>query len=102
MKTFPNELNSKNKTNFFKLYRERTKCYLRRELYEHILSNHESNYFVIENFAEKYANGNSALVIELLNELIAELNNLNWNCTFSFGNTGLFIWSDKKPDNCFE
>lgn len=101
MKQFPGFLKVKNKENFATLNHERLKCYLRRDLYEHIISHEEKDYFSLDEFNKRV--NNMALTKQLVNEVISELENLDWKCKTSFGGTGLFIYStENPPPNCFE
>jgi hypothetical protein len=103
MKGFPNILHSKNKTEFKSLKYNRNLCYLRRDIYEHIINRKtETEYFDIESF-----NTNRVNDIEIVNKMISqvsqELHKLDWNTALSFGGTGLFIYStDKPPANCWQ
>jgi hypothetical protein len=101
MKEFPVNLTPKNKNNFSKLNHHRLKCYLRRDIYEHIISHEEKDYFSLDDFNRRVNNMN--LTKQLVKELIPELQDLGWKCKTSFGCTGLFIYSsDNPPTNCFE
>jgi hypothetical protein len=101
MKEFSNILNVRNKENFAKVNYDRLKCYLRRDLYEHIISHEEKDYFSLDEFNKRVNNIN--LTRQLVNEVIPELENIGWKCKTSFGGTGLFIYSsDSPPLNCFE
>lgn len=101
MKEFPGFLRPKNKNNFSKLNRERVKCYLRRDIYEHIIMHEEKDYFSLDEFNKKV--NNIELTKQLVKEIIAELESLEWKCKTSFGGTGLFIYSTENPPlNCFE
>jgi hypothetical protein len=101
MKEFPNKLNVTNKDNFSTLHYERTKCYLRRELYEHVISHDENDYFSLDQFNKKY--NNMEMVQKMIQELIPELESLGWTCKTSYGGTGMFIYStDKPPPSCWE
>jgi hypothetical protein len=42
------------------------------------------------------------LVKELVNEVILELQQKGWKCQLSFGGTGLFVYANEKPKNCWE
>lgn len=99
MKTFPNTLRPENKKYFIEYQRERCKCYLRKNLYEHMISNEEKDYFSLDNF---FSQVGVSLGKEIVNELIEELKSLGWKCKTSFGGTGLFIYIDNPPSNCFE
>ena len=48
MKEFPCVCNPKNKNNFQHLNHDRLKCYLRKDLYEHIISHEENDYFSLD------------------------------------------------------
>ncbi len=100
MKNFPNKLNVVNKDKFNDFFRERTLCYLRRDLYEHMLSRKdETAYFDISGFSSKYRFKNIKNMVETV---IQELEVLGWKCKTSYGGTGLFIYStDEPPANCY-
>lgn len=101
MKEFPVSLQVENKNNFNNLNKDRLKCYLRRDLYEHIISHDEQDYFSLDDFNKRV--NNMFLTKELVKEIIPELEKLGWNCKTSFGGTGLFIYStEEPPKNCFE
>ena len=102
MKEFPNKLNVKNKNNFQYQYINRVLCYLRRDIYDHIISNDESSYFDLDKFDRKYLN-NINETEKITRKIIEELEVLGWTCVTSFGGTGLFIYSDKDnpPSNCW-
>jgi hypothetical protein len=101
MKEFPDSLKPKNIANFSKLNHDRLKCYLRRDLYEHIISHEEKDYFSLDEFNKRVNNMN--LTKQLVKEVIPELEKNGWKCKTSFGGTGLFIYSSENPPpNCFE
>lgn len=96
MKEFPDCLNVKNKENFHQLHYNRTLCYLRIDLYEHIIKEDENSYFELEKFNKKYLK-NMDVMQKMVKVVIEELQKLGWKCKLSFGNTGLFIFSSEKP-----
>jgi hypothetical protein len=101
MKEFPDILKPKNKENFAKLNQDRLKCYLRRDLYEHIISHEDKDYFSLDEFNKRANDMN--LTKQLVREIIPELEQLGWKCKTSFGGTGLFIYNtENPPPNCFE
>lgn len=68
---------------------------------EHILSSDESQYFALDVwFSDKKLTENE---VELLVECrMKELADLGWECTRSFGGTGLFIHAPgNRPANCW-
>lgn len=102
MKEFPNCLNVKNKDTFPQLHYNRTLCYLRRDLYEHIIREDENSYFELEKFNRKY-HIDSENLEKMTKTIISELQNLGWKCKLSFGNTALFIYStEKPPPSCWD
>jgi hypothetical protein len=102
MKEFPICLNVKNKKNFADIHYNRTLCYFRRDMYEHILREDENNYFDLENFNNKHLNDMN-IMRRMVCVIIKELELLGWKCKLSFGDTGLFIYSSKKPpSNCWD
>lgn len=100
MREFPETLNVRNKENFSRIRYERLKCYLRRDLYEHILSGRENVYFCLDKLKEELKDENERG--RMINEVIEELKMLGWNCQLVYGSSGLFVYSDKRPENCFE
>jgi hypothetical protein len=105
MKGFPLILNVNNKDNFEKQYYDTVLCYLRKALYEHIISNDENNYFDLEKFYFLYFKDKKNIQ-EILKNLskvvIVELENIGWKCKVSFGGTALFIYSSKIPSSCWD
>ena len=103
MINFPSKLNVQNKNNFKKLHYERTLCYFRRELYEHIIKNEESVYFELDLFFNKHMKNETEQIQIMVETVIKELNELGWKCKTSFGNTALFIYSTENPPfTCYE
>lgn len=101
MKEFPKHL-VPTKKNTFPLHRNnRILTYLRKELYDLMLSGDENNYFDIDIFNRKYelSQTNSNIIFQIV---IEELENLGWKTKKSFGDTGLFIYSTElPPPSCF-
>ena len=95
MKEFPSVLKPKHKDEFKDLNHDRLKCYLRRDLYEHIISKDENDYFMLEEFNKRV--NDMELTKQIVNEVIPELRELGWNCKTSFGGTALFIYSTEQP-----
>ena len=96
MKQFPNILNVDNKDMFSDILYRRYICYLRREIYEHMLRNNENDYFAIDSFATKY-NIDIDMAKQMTHELIEEIQNIGWKCRLGFNDTGLFIYSTENP-----
>lgn len=103
MKNFSDKLNISNKHNFQSLHYERTLCYLRRDIFEHVIKEDENSYFELDKFSRNYLNNNTKLITKMTETVISELEKLGWKCKTSFGGTGLFIYSTKNPPpSCFE
>jgi hypothetical protein len=103
MKTFSENINVKNIKKFSELNFFRNLCYLRKEIYEHIISREETDYFQIDKFQKEFLRNNSEFVSKLMNIVIKELKDLGWNCKLGFGDTALFIYStDKTPVTYWE
>ena len=100
MKRFPEKLNVSNRDNFQQLNYERVKCYLRRDIYEHIISKEEKDYFLLDKFDKKWMD-DIEITRKMVQEVIPELENLGWTCKLSYGGTGLFIYSNEPPPNCY-
>jgi hypothetical protein len=100
MKNFPSKLKVENKVSFEQLNYDRNKCYLRRDIYEHVISHEEKDYFSLDDFNRKI--NDIVTVRKMVEELIPELEVLGWKCKLAFGGTGLFIYStDTPPANCW-
>lgn len=101
MKEFPNILNVKNKNSFPSIHFNRVLCYLRRNIYEHIIKEDENNYFDLSLFFKQY--GTNQNDSETMRDIIMkELSSLGWKTKLSFGDTGLFIYSTEEvPKSCW-
>lgn len=100
MKVFPSILNVKNNDNFKQIHYNRVLCYLRKEIYEHIISKDENSYFEIDKFGLKYS---FQISDNMINIIIQELNLLGWKCKLSFASTALFIYSTlTPPPSCWD
>lgn len=99
MKNFPEKFNPNNQCKFNEYLYERNLCYLRKDIYEHILKKRDVNdYFSISQFDLTY-NNNKDITYNMINSIIKELKDLGWECKLFYGNTGLFIYSEtNKPE----
>jgi hypothetical protein len=106
MKEFKNSIHMSNKSNFQDIYYSRVLCYLRKNVFEHILREKENDYFDLEKFGYLYfknQNNREELVKKLSITIMDELQELEWKCKLSFGGTALFIYStDDKPVSCWD
>lgn len=101
MRKFPISLNVSNKSEFPDLFYSRIKCYLRRDIFEHIISSKEEDYFSLDHINQRVKN--IEMIKKIILELIPELEELGWKCKLSFGGTGLFIYStEDPPSNCWD
>lgn len=101
MKEFPNSCNVNNKSEFTKLLYNRNLCYLRRDIYDLLLKEDETNYFDLS----KFANNRDILdddIKKMTKSVQDELEVRGWKTKTSFAGTGLFIYStENPPSNCF-
>lgn len=100
MKEFPDILNVKHKEQFNVIYINRVLCYLRKEIYEHVIREDENTYFDLEKFGRVYfenKKNREDLINKLVDDIIPEITNLGWKCKISFGGTALFIYSSENP-----
>jgi len=108
MKEFPTTFSVKNTDNFSDLTFERIKFYLRRELYEHVISHEEKDYFSGDDFSKKLASSTgllpptTAILKTLLKEVASEIEDMGWKCQLAFGGTALFVYQKEKPKNCWD
>jgi hypothetical protein len=101
MQSFTHLINPMYKKSFNIYYINRQKEKLRSQIYDHIISHTENEYFSLDEFIAESRDRNLANTI--INDIMQELRNIGWKCTTSFGGTGLFIYSSEKPpSNCFE
>jgi hypothetical protein len=99
---FPQKCSPKNKEFFKDFQYQRNLCYLRRDVYEHILKNNEDDYFDVSGFNEKYVK-DLETVVKMMETIELELKNLGWNTKLCYGNTGLYIYSTVElPVSCGE
>ena len=102
MKEFPLYFNATNYDNFKDYFFNRNLCYLRRNIYEHVIKGDINEAFDISEFNEKFVN-NIDSTIELVNKICSELNKNGFKCALAYGNTSLYVYVDgKKPLWCGE
>lgn len=106
MKEFPQTLNVSNKDIFPNIYYKRILCYLRKEVYEHVISNTENSYFDLEKFGNVYLSRyptREGLISTMSVIIKKELENLGWKCKIAFHGTALFIYStETPPPSCWD
>ena len=102
MKEFPPFFRPERKDKFSALNDDRSRCYLRRDIYEFMIArSSENEYFSLDEFKVRVKN--SETFTKIIDSICKELETLGWNCKTSFGGTGLFIYStDSPPPSCFE
>lgn len=98
MKEFPDKLNPNNLNNFKDILYERNLCYLRKDIYEHLLRKTDNNdYYNIDKFNIEYVN-DKCLIEDMIKTVIKELTNMGWTCLLVYGETGLFVYTEEnKP-----
>lgn len=106
MREFPQVLNVKNKDKFSDIYYKRVLCYLRKDVYEHIIHQDENNYFDLEKFGRVYFNGNpnrDDIISKMVTAIKTELECIGWKCKLSFHGSALFIYStENPPPSCWD
>jgi len=103
MKDFPDILNIKNKDEFPIIYYNRVLCYLRKAIYEHVISHDENSYFDLEKFSRLHFEKTDEFISKLGDDVKPALEKLGWKCKLSFGGTALFIYStEKPPPSCWD
>jgi hypothetical protein len=101
MKEFPERMNVKNCKVFNALNYDRVKQYMRKDIYEFVISRKtEDDYFELTRFNTVYLNDLNTAKL-MIKELIPEIEQLGWKCKLGFGETGLFIFEKEVPKNCF-
>lgn len=101
MKQFPDYFRPSETKKLEECKYNRLLCYLRRDVFEHVLSHEETDYFSLDDFNTRRVQ-NMELTVDLVNKVITELVERGWKCTLSFGGTGLFIYRQEKPKNCWD
>lgn len=101
MLEFPQFFKPENREKFDEIRYRRNKCYLRRDLYEYILSCEEEDYFSLETFNNSRVK-NMETTKKMVKEVMEELQNKGWKCTLSHGETALFVYTNEKPKSCWD
>lgn len=102
MKEFPQRLYVENKSEFDTILYDRELCYLRRDIFEHMIKEDENNYFDLEKFSREKLKNNQKIIKQMCDTIMGELEKLGWKCKTSFNGTGLFIYStDEPPPSCY-
>ena len=97
MLEFPKRLNINNKSEFKTYFYDRFLCYLRKDIYEHMLIEDENSYFELDNWCRKYLKNDDEMMTKMVEKLRNELHQMGWKTAISFGNTALFIYSSEEP-----
>lgn len=102
MKTFPPTLHVSNKENFSDLNLQRTLAYMRKCIYEHMISQNEEVLFDLTEYREQYSQKNM-WIENIVEPLRGELHSIGWNTKLSFGDSALFIYSTEyPPSTCWD
>ena len=96
MKTFPRTLTPDNKDSFKAIVEDVWLSTMREHICRHILKGDENNFFDLDEFTQTHTK-DTTITTKLSRVLIEELKALGWNCTVTFGGTGLFIYSTSTP-----
>lgn len=102
MKEFSNDISVTNQHNFSHLFFQRMLCYLRRDIYEHILKNDESDYFDIDIWCRNRLKNDTETMKKMIDVIVNELSQKGWTCKITFGSSALFIFAKNPPVNYFE
>lgn len=105
MKKLPDKLSVVNKEQLIHTKYNRCLCYLRKNIYEFMLSRKSENeYFDFDDFLSKlFCDLSKEHISQIKNDITIEINNLGWKTIFAYGNTALFIYSSEKyPDTYYE
>lgn len=103
MREFPTKFTPAKEERFRVYHVERCMCYLRREIYEHILSRKDvTDYFQLDKFASTYKL-TEAEMVSISETVSQELVQLGWQTGFGFGHTGMFVYADASnpPTNLY-
>ena len=102
MKHFPEKIKPENIEKFKEFLKARYTCYLRRDIYELLLTRKdETEYFGLDSWSP--VPSKHKFLDEIVATVTSELEGLGWKCKTSFGGTGLFIYSSEDPPvNCYE
>ncbi len=102
MKEFPPCFTVNNSDKFKDYFYNRNLCYLRRNVYEHVIKGNINDPFDITDFNEKFVN-NIDTTLDMIKNICEELNSRGWRCSLAYGNSSLYIYQEgKKPLWCGE
>lgn len=100
MKNFSTKLHVDNRENFPKVNYKRVLSFLRKQLFEHIVSHEEKEYFDLNEFRVKKRIKQEEME-KMVETVRNELGELGWKTQTSYGGTGLFIYANEPPTNCY-
>ena len=102
METIPSYLKPSNIANFGKYVNDINKKNMREQLFLFVLKGREEDYFDLDSFC-KLAKCNMTSAQCIANEILPEFEKLGWKYRFSYGNTGVFIYSTPNPPKtCYD
>lgn len=94
MKEFPKKFTPSNLKKFSEYNRIRLKAYLRRDVYESVLSGDDA--FHVDSFVSS-RKISTDLAKELMRELSEELKHLGWNTALLYNDTALYTYGEETP-----
>lgn len=103
MNKLDKSLNVKNKDLFNSYNDIRIKDKINQEIFDLLISrDSENEYYDLDKFASINLDRNIKKMHEIMELVIIELQELGWNCKYSFNETGLFIYSTETvPPSCW-
>ena len=96
----PTVLSSCNKNNFYTLKLEYYQKIIYNDIYINIINNNQFEYFDISQFKRQHKL-DTVIMDTLITNLILELTKIGWKTQLAYGNTGLFIYDNELPVNCW-
>jgi hypothetical protein len=103
MKYFPSYMHTNNLSEFHTYRLEYILECLRTEITEHIIyrNGDEKDYFSFDNIIHRF-NINNDDIEKIKNVISMELSELGYKLKFSYGGTGLFIYTNNLPSLCYD
>jgi hypothetical protein len=103
MKEFPSWLKPTSAHIFNKKYNELAEEMYREHIFNLLLTReNEEDYFDIELTRRTYTPTLTLpMIMTIMTKIITELHTLGWKTKLAFAQSGLFIYTDKLPKNCW-
>jgi hypothetical protein len=96
MNKFPENFRPENKDNFSEMRFNHLTDLMRKNIYHLVIKGNEKDFFDLEIFNRQHV-GNIEITKKIASNLVDELHSLGWKTVYSYGDTGLFIYTSEEP-----